>query len=120
MLNIEGEYVLMVDSDSHVIESESTWAYLAPSEERFRPRLVESDNEPGQQRWVLDGKEVGFRPRDRTEQELVELSERVGVPKICNPRPAILGKAFPSINQNALCRPYGVSRSIWMGMGRCL
>jgi len=78
MLNIEGEYVLMVDSDSHVIESESTWAYLAPSEERFRPRLVESDNEPGQQRWVLDGKEVGFRPRDRTEQELVELSQSTG------------------------------------------
>ena len=78
MLNIGGEQVLMIDSDSHVIENESTWAYLGPSEEPFRPRLVESATEPGQQCWLLDGKEVGFRPRDRTEHELVELSESTG------------------------------------------
>ncbi len=78
MLNIGGEQVLMIDSDSHVIENESTWAYLGPSEEPFRPRLVQSATEPGQQCWLLDGKEVGFRPRDRTEHELVELSESTG------------------------------------------
>jgi predicted TIM-barrel fold metal-dependent hydrolase len=78
MLKIDGEQVLMIDADAHVIENESTWAHLEPSEERFRPRLVESDTEPGQQCWVLDGKIIGFRPTTRTPQELEELTERTG------------------------------------------
>ena len=78
MLEINGEQVLMIDSDSHVIENESTWAYLEPSEERFRPRLVESEEEPGQQCWILEDKVIGFRPTTRTPQELIELTERTG------------------------------------------
>jgi len=78
MLEINGEKVLMIDADSHVIENESTWAHLEPSEQRFRPRLVESETEPGQQCWVLDGKIIGFRPTTRTPQELAELTERTG------------------------------------------
>ena len=84
MINIEGEQVRMIDADAHVIENESTWSFLDPSEERFRPRLVESETDtrgvklPGQQCWVLDGKIIGFRPTTRTPQELEELTEQTG------------------------------------------
>ena len=84
MINIEGEQVRMIDADGHVIENESTWSFLDPSEERFRPRLVESETDtrgiklPSQQCWVLDGKIIGFRPTTRTPQELEELTEQTG------------------------------------------
>ena len=78
MLPINGEQVLAIDSDSHVMETEHTWSYLEPSEERFRPILVGSEKQPGQQYWVLHDKVVGFRFPNRSARELEELSERTG------------------------------------------
>lgn len=78
MLTIHGEQVLAIDSDAHVIETEQTWSYLEPSEQRFRPMLVGSEKQPDQQYWVLHDKVVGFRFPSRTAQELEELSQRTG------------------------------------------
>jgi len=78
MLTIDGEKVLVVDSDAHVIESEDTWSYLRPSEERFRPILVGSEKRPEQQYWLLNDKVVGFRFPSLTAQQLEELSQRTG------------------------------------------
>jgi uncharacterized protein len=78
MLTINGEQVLAIDSDAHVIESEQTWSYLEPSEESFRPRLVGDDKHPEQQYWVLHDKVVGFRFPSLTARELEELSLRTG------------------------------------------
>jgi len=78
MLTINGEQVLAIDSDAHAIESEETWSYLEPSEERFRPRLVGDDKHPDQQYWVLHDKVVGFRFPSLTAKELEQLSMRTG------------------------------------------
>ena len=78
MLTIDGEQVLAIDSDAHVIESEDTWSYLRPSEERFRPILVGSEKRPEQQYWLLHDKVVGFRFPSLTAQQLEELSQRTG------------------------------------------
>ena len=78
MVTIDGEQVLAIDSDAHVIESEQTWSYLEPSEEKFRPRLVGSEKHPDQQYWILDDKVVGFRFPSLTAKELEDLSERTG------------------------------------------
>ena len=78
MLKIGGEEVLAIDADAHVIETEDTWSYLEPSEERFRPILVGSEKRPDQQYWLLNDKVVGFRFGSKTAQELEELSQKTG------------------------------------------
>ncbi len=78
MLTIGGEQVLAIDSDAHVIESENTWGYLEPSEEKYRPLLMRSDEDPTHQYWVLDDKIIGFRFPNLTAQELDALSEQTG------------------------------------------
>ena len=93
MLTIDGEQVLAIDSDAHVIESEHTWSYLEPSEERFRPRLVGSEKHPDQQYWILDDKVVGFRFPSLTAQELETLSQRTGRDMNTSPETRELARA---------------------------
>lgn len=46
----------MVDADAHVIESERTWDFLEPSEQRFRPvRLTPIESTTGRRYWLVDG-----------------------------------------------------------------
>ncbi len=78
MLAINGEKVLAIDADAHVIESEDTWSYMETSEQQYRPMLVGSDQDPKHQYWVLQDKVVGFRFPSLTAQELEELSRRTG------------------------------------------
>ena len=46
MLKIGGEEVVAIDADARVIETEQTWSYMEPSQERFRPILVGSEKRP--------------------------------------------------------------------------
>src|SRR5262245_35568410 len=78
MLTIGGEPVLTIDSDAHVIESEQTWSYLAPSEEQWRPLLFGSPADPVRQYWVIEEKIRGLRFPNLGAQALAELSERTG------------------------------------------
>lgn len=50
----------IIDADAHVIETERTWEYLEPAEEKYRPRLYSSRNEPNSQYWVIDNRLRGF------------------------------------------------------------
>lgn len=68
----------VVDADAHVIETETTWDYLEPGEEKYRPRLFSSDHDPTKQYWVIDGKIAGFRFPTLTEKELAEMSAKGG------------------------------------------
>lgn len=44
---------MVIDADTHVIESERTWDYLESAEAKFRPTLVPA--EKGRQLWLIDG-----------------------------------------------------------------
>ena len=68
----------VIDADAHVIESERTWDYLLPHEERFRPKLFAAPDNPANAYWVLGGRIIGHRTTEQTEDELREVSERVG------------------------------------------
>ena len=69
---------MIIDADSHVVETERTWDYLDESDKKFRPRLFQSAEEPNAQYWLLDGKAIGFRNPTLTEQELVARSKETG------------------------------------------
>lgn len=45
----------VIDADAHVVETERVWDYLEPSEEKYRPTLTPSPQNPEKQIWVLDG-----------------------------------------------------------------
>jgi hypothetical protein len=68
----------VIDADAHVIETERTWDYLEPAEQRFRPLLFASPHDPATQYWVIEGKIQGFRFPTLMEQQLRELSQRAG------------------------------------------
>jgi predicted TIM-barrel fold metal-dependent hydrolase len=70
--------MIVIDADAHVIETEKTWDYLEPSERKYKPVLVDSQDGPKRQVWLIDGVEAGLRPPSLTQQELEELSRRAG------------------------------------------
>ncbi len=70
--------VQVIDADAHVVETERTWDYLAPSEQKYRPLLYASPDDPVSQYWVIDGKIRGLRFPSLTEQTVREMSQRSG------------------------------------------
>lgn len=68
---------LVIDADAHVLETERTWDYLEPSEEKYRPKLFSAPGDP-KQYWVIDGKIRGLRFPSLTEQELDAVSRKAG------------------------------------------
>ena len=68
---------MVVDADAHVLETERTWDYLEPSEEKYRPLLYSTADNP-RQYWVVDGKISGFRFLTLSERELRTMSEKIG------------------------------------------
>jgi predicted TIM-barrel fold metal-dependent hydrolase len=67
----------IVDADAHVLETERTWDYLEPAEEKYRPQIHSTPGNP-RQSWVIDGKIAGFRFPTLSERELKALSEKTG------------------------------------------
>jgi predicted TIM-barrel fold metal-dependent hydrolase len=68
----------VIDADAHVIESEHTWDYLLPHEEKYRPRLFVSPDNANHAYWVIGGKIIGHRNPSATEEELRQQSEQTG------------------------------------------
>ena len=72
----------VVDSDSHVIESERTWEFMADSEQSFKPRLVvPKDGSPGEY-WLIEGRVFGRdgnvgRDTDADSREAADISKRL-------------------------------------------
>ena len=66
----------VIDADAHVIETDRTWDYLEPAEQKFRPLLFSSPEEPSKQYWVIEDKIRGFRFPTLTEKQLQEMSRQ--------------------------------------------
>ena len=67
-------HLTIIDADAHVIETEHTWDYMAPSEQKFRPRLFYSPDDQTRQYWVIDDKIRGFRFPTLSERQLREFA----------------------------------------------
>ena len=67
----------VIDADTHVLETERTWDYLEPSEQKFRPQLFSSRADPTRPYWVIDDKIRGLRFQTLTEQQLRFASVRL-------------------------------------------
>lgn len=68
---------VVVDADAHVVETERTWDYLEPSEQKYRPLLCSRGDNP-RPYWVVDGKISGFCMPTLSEGELRKMSENTG------------------------------------------
>jgi uncharacterized protein len=68
-----------IDADAHVIETDRTWEYMEPYEQRFKPRTV---SDGGEGYWLIDGRafarrrNVGANTSVAT-QELIDLEARL-------------------------------------------
>jgi predicted TIM-barrel fold metal-dependent hydrolase len=75
----------VVDADTHVDECESTWEFLEPAEEQFRPRTLVSEPQPNQppgyhRSWQIGDNRIVRRIRDDTRTgTTVEARELSGV-----------------------------------------
>ena len=70
--------VQVIDADAHVVETERTWDYLEPSEQRYRPLLYTSPDDPVSQYWVIDNQVRGLRFPTLAEQTVRDMSRRSG------------------------------------------
>ena len=70
--------VQVIDADAHVVETERTWDYLEPSEQKYRPLLYTSPDDPVSQYWVIDNQVRGLRFPTLAEQTVREMSRRSG------------------------------------------
>ena len=69
---------MIVDADAHVVETTHTWDYLEESDQKYRPKLFQSADDPSTQYWFLEGKAIGFRNPTLSERELIALSKQTG------------------------------------------
>ena len=67
-----------IDSDAHVVESERTWDYLEPSEEKYRPRMFSTPDDDTKRYWVVEDKIAGLRLPNLSDYQLQALSEIAG------------------------------------------
>lgn len=68
----------LIDSDAHVVETDHTWAYLEPSEQKFRPRLIRPGGDDMTEYWLVDGKLRGLARRVVTADGFTALSRQSG------------------------------------------
>src|SRR6266550_7186695 len=68
----------VIDADAHVVESEQAWDYLEASEEKYRPTLKPSPENPHRQNWFLDGEDLGFKFPSPNERQSAAHFERFG------------------------------------------
>ena len=67
---------LVIDADAHVIETERTWDYLEPADQRFRPQIVQSTTNPDTRYWLIDGKIAGLRTAAASDEQFDRNSRR--------------------------------------------
>jgi predicted TIM-barrel fold metal-dependent hydrolase len=67
-----------IDSDAHVVESEHTWDFMEPSDQKYRPLVVRPGGEGGGEYWYIDGKIRGLVRVVLTARQLADISERTG------------------------------------------
>jgi len=72
------EKYMIIDSDSHVVETERTWQFMDPEDEMYRPVLAPHPTDPRTQWWIINGQARGFRFPTFTEEEMADRSRRCG------------------------------------------
>src|SRR6185436_16818177 len=74
----------VIDADAHVVETERVWDYLDASEQKYRPLLMRSPDNPKRQVWILDGENIGNKfpspDEEQSEQHLKRFGREVGTP----------------------------------------
>jgi len=74
----------VIDADAHVVETERVWDYLDASEQKYRPILMPSPDNPKRQVWILDGENIGNKfpspDEEQSEQHLKRFGREVGTP----------------------------------------
>src|SRR4029434_6276411 len=69
---------MVIDSDSHVVETERTWQFMDPDDEKYRPVLAAHPTDPHTQCWIINGQARGLRFPTLTEEEMAERSKQLG------------------------------------------
>ena len=113
----------VIDADAHVVETERVWDYLDASEQRYRPTLVASPDNPQRQIWMLDGENIGNKfpspDEKQSEQHLKRFGREVGTP--VEARRSCTGITAPVVQRtwdNAMSRVCDVTAStIFSGSG---
>src|SRR5688500_19781357 len=72
------EKTLIIDADAHVTESERSWAFMDPGEEKYRPTLDAPPDNPNQKFWKIGGMRRGFRFNRLNEDAARLREERTG------------------------------------------
>lgn len=72
------EKTLVIDADAHVVETERTWEYMDPGEEKYRPVLSSPPDNPNQKFWSIAGKRRGFRFNALSVEAMKERAEKTG------------------------------------------
>jgi uncharacterized protein len=68
----------VIDADAHVVESERVWDYLDAADEKYRPTLMRSPENPRRQIWMLDGENLGNKFPSPDEQQSADHLKRFG------------------------------------------
>lgn len=68
----------VIDADAHVVETERVWNYLDPADEKYRPTLMTSPDNPQRQIWLLDGENLGNKFPSPNERQSAEHLKRFG------------------------------------------
>ena len=68
----------VIDADAHVIETDRTWDYLEPSEQRFRPVLTPASYDPTRLLWAIEGQTGGLRQPDLSQEQIRGMAQQAG------------------------------------------
>lgn len=68
----------VIDADAHVVETERVWDYLDAGDQKYRPTLVTSPDNPKRQEWILDGENLGSKFPSPDEQQAAEHVKKFG------------------------------------------
>ncbi len=68
----------VIDSDAHVVETDRTWDFLDPADEKYRPKLEVNPDDPFRGDWIIDGVRNPALVRKFTDDQIVKLSEKQG------------------------------------------
>ena len=67
-----------IDADAHVVESEHTWDFMDPADQKYRPVIVRPQGEGGGEYWFVESKIRGLVRVVLTAQQLDEVAKRTG------------------------------------------
>ncbi len=68
----------VIDADAHVVETEATWDYMDPQDQKYRPVLVSKRGDGKEAFWMVEGKLRRNARLGETSEDLEAVSRRIG------------------------------------------